>query len=112
MAPLAVYDVHDDGYLGLTQEQQEQIMGWLREQDQNPDVIYRVEIYLIDCPSARIFVWDIDADGRHYCPLDHAHRAWTIQSPTDDPAKVCEIASRTFEVPISQMPPVKPWRRP
>jgi hypothetical protein len=110
LEPLAVYDVHEDNWLGLTEGQREELAAWLREHDVEPDDAYRLEIYLLDCPFARVFQFDVNERGKVYCRLDHDHVAmW--ESGREPPGGVCEIARRTFDVPLSSMPPVKPWSR-
>lgn len=90
MAPLAIYDAHEDNWIGLAGPERNRMCGWMREQGIEPNDTRRVEIYLLDCLFARVVAYATNADGDHY---GHG----------------CEFATRTYTVGISSMPPVRPW---
>jgi len=103
LEPLAVYDVAEANWLGLPHDKRQDLAAWLREQGPDPNDTYRLEVYLLDCLFVRVFQWDRDKlGGGHYCPLDHDHH--------DPDRSLCEAARRApFDVPVAEMPPVKPW---
>jgi hypothetical protein len=91
--PLAVYDVHEDGWEQLTAQEQYQVRLWVVEQGMDPGDIFRLEVFLIDCPFARVYEFDRDEDGslrvEDQPPWDFA-----VRPPRD--------------VLLSSLPPVKP----
>lgn len=89
LAPLAVYDVHEDNWIGLTGPERSRMCGWLREQGIEPNDTRRVEIYLLDCLFARVVAYATMSE----VPGGHG----------------CEFVTRTYTVGISSMPPVRPW---
>lgn len=108
--PLAVYDVHDPSW---PDQPITEIGDWLRRQGINPDDTYRFEVHLLDCLFARVYQYDRDENGRAYCPRDHEHQNGKIYGPGEEPseAELCDIARRApFDLPIKEMPPVKPAR--
>jgi hypothetical protein len=93
LEPLAVYDVHEPGWYGLSDDQRHDLAAWSRAQRIEPSDTFRLEIYLLDCPFARVFQFERDAGGHKY----------VIPGTR-------EIACRKpFDVPVGEMPPVKPW---
>lgn len=98
----AVYDVADQGWWGLTDDQRDQIRAWATEHGIDVDVTYRMEIHVIDMPLARVFQHDLTEDGQRHCPIDHDHMQM-------DKERQCDVARREpYDVPISSMPPVQP----
>lgn len=98
----AVYDVADQGWWGLTDDQRDQIRAWATEHGIDVNVTFRMEIHLLDCPFARVFQMDRNEDGRLYCPIDHDHLSM-------DKVSECDAARRDpYDLPISSMPPVQP----
>lgn len=85
----AVYDVRDGSYPfdGATV-----LCQWAAENGIDTDSAYRIEIHLLDCPFARVFQYDQDAQGRRF-----------IDPATDDAAR-----RKPYDLPISSMPPIPP----
>ena len=61
--PLAVYDVHEDNWFNLTREQRVEVWTWMVEEGLDPGEVFRLEVFLIDCPFARVHEYDRDGDG-------------------------------------------------
>lgn len=61
--PLAVYDVHEDAWDRLTAQEKYRVRMWIVEQGLDPGDIVRLEVYLIDCPFARVHEFDRDENG-------------------------------------------------
>lgn len=59
--PLVVHDCRDRGWAG-----DPRILAWCRAEGLNPHEIYRLEVYLLDCPSARVYEYARDDDGNRY----------------------------------------------
>lgn len=86
-APLKTYDVHEDSWKRLRGDDRDRIRHWLHHHGIDPHLTYRIEIYLIDCPSARIFEYEADPSGR----------------------KVKDGSTRTpYDIPLSNLPPAVP----
>lgn len=101
LAPIAVYDVHDRPAFDLLladRNRHRALLAWMRSQALNPTHVYRLEIHLVDSPSARIYEYARDEQGVRYCGVDHDHRG---------DADRCAIARRKpYEVALSSLPPV------
>ena len=67
-SPRVIYDVHAESwaYVVADKERYARLLAWIREQGLDPHDIYRVEVYLIGCPYARIFAFDLNDEGQHY----------------------------------------------
>lgn len=90
MEPLAVYDVSDGSY--QFDVHHKPLSGWLAPYGVELTDLYRIEVYLIDCPSARLFGYERDADGRIL--WDQA-----AKGPKKLPPR---------ELPVSSLPPLAP----
>lgn len=100
-APLVVFDVNDrpafDRIIAAPEHHQ-RLLDWMRSQGLDPHDVYRLEVFLVDCPSARVFEYARDGQGRGYCGVDHDHRA---------DLDCCHLARRDpYEVPLSSLPPM------
>jgi hypothetical protein len=73
--PLAVWDARERGW----PHGHEAKSRWLREQGLPADQMYRIEFLLTDTPSARIFCFALNKDGRKY--LDPDKRSAAIEPP-------------------------------
>ncbi|MFI6819253.1 hypothetical protein ACIBG7_43180 [Nonomuraea sp. NPDC050328] len=91
---LAVFDSRDDAWYELVRlGQANAFRAWVESQGLDPREIYRLEIYLVDCPSARVHSYAKDANGKHY--LDGT-----------------DIARREpYEIALSSLPPYMPESR-
>lgn len=91
--PLAVFDVHEDDWDRFTAQEKYQVRLWIVEQSLDPGDIFRLEVFLIDCPFARVHEYDRDDDG---CLRVEGlpPRAIAVRPPRD--------------VLLSSLPPVKP----
>ncbi len=89
-APVAVWDVHDRDWRYARETKSR----WLREQGLPVDQMYRIEFLLTDPPSARIFCFALNEDGRRYIDGHsqdpHDHKAAT------EPPRI---------VPLNSLPP-------
>lgn len=96
--PIYVFDAHaPDRWRFYADEVHPRFLAWLREQGLNPRAIWRFEVYLLDCPSIRVFEYLLDDDGIPYCGIDHDHR----------PGGGCVMAERDpYEVPANSLPPI------
>jgi hypothetical protein len=96
--PVYVFDAYaPDRWRFYSDEVHPRFLAWLRQQGLNPRVIWRFEVYLVDCPSIRVFEYLPDDDGLPYCRLDHDHR----------PGARCEMAEREpYEVPADSLAPI------
>jgi hypothetical protein len=66
------------------------LLEWFTLEGINPRDIYRFEVYLVDCPSARVYEYDRDSNGHCYLVGD-------------------EIARRPpYEAILSSLPPETP----
>lgn len=88
LAPLLVSDVRDDDYWhSVTQDQGQALRAWLRSNHLEPNDIYRFEVYILDCPFAKVFTYARDEHG-HFRVKDG------------------ELVQREpFTVPLNSMPP-------
>ena len=91
--PLTVYDVHEPGWQNLPTRARDRVNDWARSEGLNPEDIYRLETYLVDCPFVRVFAFARDADGNKFVAEDGT-------SPATLPPQ---------DVPVSSPPPVTPW---
>ncbi|MGC5009762.1 hypothetical protein ACLQ2R_03250 [Streptosporangium sp. DT93] len=67
--PLVAFDIRDSrNWWKVTNDSayHESLLEWMRAQGMNPSITYRLEIHLIDCPSARIYEYDLNSDGHRY----------------------------------------------
>ncbi|WP_214317677.1 hypothetical protein [Nonomuraea sediminis] len=62
--PLVVLDVREQGHLLFAAAFHSRLLDWLYDNGLNPYSIYRLEVYLVDCPSARVYEYARDEDGR------------------------------------------------
>jgi hypothetical protein len=92
--PLAVFDVHENNWQGLPARARDRINDWARGEGLDPNDIYRVETYVIDCPFVRVFAFARDAAGNKFLGEDGVNPA---RLPPRD-------------VPVSSLPPVEPWK--
>lgn len=78
IAPLAVWDANARGIEAV----RDQVCEYLADQGLPIDPTYRVEIYLVDAPFARVFTYDQDGEGgeRH---LDPATGDVAVRPPFD-----------------------------
>lgn len=68
-APIATIDTRNrDAWDRIVADRDlhRRLVDWARDQHLTPENIYRLEIYLVDCPSARVFEYDLDDNGRRY----------------------------------------------
>jgi hypothetical protein len=75
--PLAVYDVREEPFRSMLGTPWHMcLLDWLVEEGFDPLDIYRVEVYLVDCPSARVYSYARNEDGKRYLAseLDLARR--------------------------------------
>lgn len=69
---------------------------WMVDEGLNPNDITRLEIHRVDGKYlGRVTEFLQDANGHHFCPLDHDH-----QADRDS----CEAASRTYDTPLTKLP--------
>lgn len=96
--PIFVFDAYaPDRWRFYADGVHPRFLAWLREQGLNPRAMHRFEVYVVDCPSVRVFEYLLDDDGVPYCGLDHDHRG---------PGR-CELAERDpYEVPANSLPPI------
>ncbi|MCK2214277.1 hypothetical protein MF672_010810 [Actinomadura sp. ATCC 31491] len=98
-SPRVVYDVHAQSWERILAdpERYARLTTWVREQGLDPERIYRLEVYLIDTPRARVFEWKQDEQGRRYCEVEHDHKARY---------EACRIAQREpYAVILKALPP-------
>ncbi|MFI6594956.1 hypothetical protein ACIBHX_01840 [Nonomuraea sp. NPDC050536] len=48
--PLVVFDARDERWRGDSH-----ILAWCRSEGIDPEQVYRLEVYLVDCPFARVY---------------------------------------------------------
>jgi len=94
--PLAVYDVHEPGWQNLPTRARDRVNDWARSEGLNPEDIYRLETYLIDCPFVRVYA--ITRDGGGNIILG------------DDGTSLVTLTPR--DAPVSSLPPVNLWKTP
>jgi hypothetical protein len=96
--PIFVFDAYTpDRWRFYADEVHPRFLAWLREQGLNPRAIHRFEVYVVDCPSIRVFEYLLGDDGVPYCALDHDHR----------PGGGCVMAERDpYEVEATSLPPI------
>ena len=75
--PRLVWDVREEGWFSPNRAQK---TAWLEERGLPVDDIYRVEFYLLDAPSARVYCYHRDEQGHkhwneHHTTGDHDHSA-------------------------------------
>lgn len=90
LEPAAVYDVRDGSY--RFDVHFGPLSVWLARDGHDLTHAYRIEVYLVDCPSAKIFRYERDREGR---------TLW--DTSTQEPKKAPPV-----EVPLSSLPPIAP----
>lgn len=50
LEPLAVFDARDESWRG-----DHQTLAWFRSEGIDPNQVHRLEVYLLDCPFARVY---------------------------------------------------------
>lgn len=102
LTPLMVIDTHDREWDQITADHayHQRLIDWARGQGLNPVHTYRVEIYLVDCPFARVFQYATDENGTRHCGVDHDHRGWA------DECRIAEL--KPSAVILSELPPEQP----
>ncbi len=94
LEPIWVGDVHDSQT--WPPPNLSEVLGWARSEGINANETYRIEVYLLDCPFARVYEYDRDENGTRFCWVEHDH--------LDDR---CDVAKRKpFDVPLTTLPPV------
>lgn len=98
-SPKVIFDVHAQSWAHVTADKEyyARLLTWVREQGLVPEHIYRLEVYLIDCPHAQVFEFAYDEQGYKFlaCGSDHV-------SCGDR----CEVAKREpYTVILSNLPP-------
>lgn len=66
------------------------LLDWFKQEGINPRNVYRLEVYLVDCPSGRIFEYDVDQEGNRY-----------VKAGQDEAAR-----RRPYDVILSSLPPM------
>ena len=61
--PVAVFDAHDDDWCNLAAEERTKVWTWMVEEGLDPGEVFRLEVFLIDCPFARVHEYDRDDEG-------------------------------------------------
>jgi hypothetical protein len=89
-----VYDVRQESWYNLAVEERLEVCTWMVEEGLDPGEVFRLEVFLIDCPFARVHEYDRDGDGRLRVE-DLPPRRIAVRPPRD--------------VLVSSLPPVKPW---
>ncbi|MEV4246985.1 hypothetical protein AB0J63_26675 [Streptosporangium canum] len=78
LKPLVVFDSADNTYWNRASADAawyDSLLGWVRQHGIDPPNTYRLEVYLLDCPFARVYEFDLDKDGRKYVAgSDYARR--------------------------------------
>lgn len=89
--PLVVIDAHDESWMDIVRSGcHRPLVEWIQAQGLVPRDVYRLEIYLIDCPSAVVYAYASNAAGHRY--LDGG-----------------DIARREpYTMPLDSLPPT-PW---
>ena len=98
-SPRIVYDIHAQSWERILNdpERHERLTTWVRGQGLDPEKIFRLEVYLIDTPHARVFEWAQDERGRRYCDVEHDHKM---------KAASCRIAQREpYTTILNALPP-------
>jgi hypothetical protein len=85
LEPLAVWDSREKSWLPYRPER----TAWLEEHGLPADDIYRIEFYLLDGPSARLFCFHVNDEGRRI--YDDSRDGPAVEKPRD--------------VPLSDLPP-------
>ncbi|MFD9950902.1 hypothetical protein ACFWYW_59195 [Nonomuraea sp. NPDC059023] len=67
--PLIVYDCSSRQWHGNPD-----VLAWMRAEGLDPEQAYRLEVYLVDCPSARVYEYDRNEAGERYLVGDDAAR--------------------------------------
>ncbi|MFI6793643.1 hypothetical protein ACIBG4_40565 [Nonomuraea sp. NPDC050383] len=63
--PIAVYDVRDRWWMDEPTAH-DRLLTWLRSYEVDPTYTRRFEVYLIDCPSLRVYDLALDEHGQPY----------------------------------------------
>jgi hypothetical protein len=84
IAALAVWDVNDRGYTDICIP----VMEFLMSQGIPVHDTYRVEVYLLDAPFARVFTYAQDDQGRYF---DEGTDGAAVNDP--------------YDVPLTALPP-------
>jgi hypothetical protein len=94
--PLYVFDAYSSDRLDFyADDMHPRMLGWMRGNGLNPAAVWRFEVYLVDCPSVRVWEYLLDDRGHLYCELDHPHRP-----------RSCVMAVREpYTVVASSLPP-------
>ncbi|MFI6296822.1 hypothetical protein ACIBEJ_34895 [Nonomuraea sp. NPDC050790] len=61
--PLVVYDCHDKQWRG-----DPDVLSWMRAEQLDPELVYRLEVYVVDCPSARVYEYATVLGARIFVP--------------------------------------------
>lgn len=64
--PIAVYDVRDPWWIDEDLGAHVRLLDWVRSYGVDPTYARRFEIYLIDCPSLRVYDLALDGHGKPY----------------------------------------------
>ena len=78
IAPLAIWDANAREYNAI----RDQVCEYLAGQGLPIDAAYRVEVYLLDAPFARVFTYDQDSEGGER-RLDQATGDVAVRPPFD-----------------------------
>lgn len=95
-SPTAVYDARDHSWWGLPEPDRDRFVEWLTGQgyEYNGKTVRRVEVYEGDSPTARVFAFRLDEQGRKH-----------IDPETGDVAM-----EPPHDLVLSSLPPVQPGR--
>jgi hypothetical protein len=63
--PIAVYDIRDRWWMDEA-DAHDRLLAWVRLYGVDPTYARRFEIYLIDCPSLRVYDLALDKHGKPY----------------------------------------------
>lgn len=109
--PIAVYDIRDRWWMNEP-DGHDRLLDWVRSYGVDPTYSRRFEVYLIDCPSLRVFDLALDENGRTY--RDGAGMA--LRDPYDVPLadlppgcpRAAESDSHDVQTPGHQDSPERP----
>ncbi|MFD9950965.1 hypothetical protein ACFWYW_59350 [Nonomuraea sp. NPDC059023] len=84
--PLVVYDCSSRQWHG-----DPEVLAWMRAEGLDPDQVYRLEIYLVDCPSARVYEYATVQGARILVPAREEY-----------------LRRKPYDVILSSLPPDTP----
>lgn len=92
LTPIAVYDAHDD--LWTRWDDFQTLLHWLDDNGINPKATYRVEVFLLDAPFARVHAFQLVGED---------------QTRVYDPNTGEAVRLPPHDVLLNSLPPVQPY---